>query len=56
MPHSRETSNLFDTIPESFFNRVRGNDVFPVFLSGYHNTAKQKLLKMIYEQSELLGN
>ena len=34
------------------FNRVRGTDVFFLYLSGYHNSAKQILLKKIFDQNQ----
>lgn len=34
------------------FNRVRGTDVFFLYLSGYHNSIKQVLLKKIFDQNQ----
>ena len=34
------------------FNRVRGTDVFFLYLSGYHNSVKQVLLKKIFDQNQ----
>ena len=34
------------------FNRVRGTDVFFLYLSGYHNSTKQILLKKIFDQNQ----
>jgi hypothetical protein len=34
------------------FNRVRGTDVFFLYLSGYHNSAKQMLLRKIFNQNQ----
>lgn len=34
------------------FNRMKGRKYFYLFLSGYHNTAKQRLLMRIAEQNE----
>lgn len=34
------------------FNRVRGTDVFFLYLSGYHNRVKQVLLKKIFNQNQ----
>ena len=34
------------------FNRVRGADVFFLYLSGYHNSVKQALLKKIFDQNQ----
>ena len=34
------------------FNRVRGTDVFFLYLSGYHNRVKQILLKKIFDQNQ----
>ena len=34
------------------FNRVTQNDTFCIYLSGYHNSAKQSFLKLIYEQNK----
>lgn len=36
------------------FNRICLGDTFYIFLSGYHNTTKKKLLKNIYEQNREL--
>ena len=33
------------------FNRMNTADTFLIFLSGYHNSAKQNLLKKIYSQN-----
>ena len=33
------------------FNRIKENDTFFIFLSGYHNSAKQLFLKKIYNQN-----
>ena len=37
------------------FNRVRGTDVFFLYLSGYHNSVKQALLKKIFDQNQSKG-
>ena len=34
------------------FNRVRGTEVFFLYLSGYHNSVKQILLKKIFDQNQ----
>ena len=34
------------------FNRVRGTDIFFLYLSGYHNSVKQILLKKIFNQNQ----
>ncbi len=34
------------------FNRVRGTNVFFLYLSGYHNSVKQILLKKIFDQNQ----
>ena len=34
------------------FNRVRGTEVFFLYLSGYHNSVKQVLLKKIFDQNQ----
>ena len=34
------------------FNRVRGTDVFFLYLSGYHNSPKQHFLKKIFSQNQ----
>ena len=34
------------------FNRVRGTDIFFLYLSGYHNSVKQLLLKKIFNQNQ----
>lgn len=34
------------------FNRVRGTDIFFLYLSGYHNSVKQILLKKIFDQNQ----
>ena len=33
------------------FNRINNSDTFYIFLSGYHNSAKQNFLKKIYSQN-----
>ena len=33
------------------FNRINNSDTFYIFLSGYHNSAKQNFLKKIYRQN-----
>jgi len=33
------------------FNRIKAPDIFYIFLSGYHNSAKQSFLKKIYNQN-----
>ena len=34
------------------FNRIRGSDVFFLYLSGYHNSVKRMLLKKIFDQNQ----
>lgn len=36
------------------FNRMNREDTFLIFLSGYHNSAKQKLIRKIYEANSQL--
>ncbi len=36
------------------FNRIRSADTFLIFLSGYHNSAKQDLIRKIYENNSSL--
>lgn len=34
------------------FNRINGSDIFYVFLSGYHNSAKQNLLRKLFNHNQ----
>lgn len=33
------------------FNRIKESEIFFIFLSGYHNSVKQKFLEKIYQQN-----
>ena len=33
------------------FNRIKEDDIFYIFLSGYHNSAKQNFIKKIHKQN-----
>ena len=34
------------------FNRIKEDDIFYIFLSGYHNSAKQNFIKKIHSQNQ----
>lgn len=46
-----QNSNVITVENITSFNRVQDENCFYIFLSGYHNSAKQKFLKKIYEQN-----